>query len=211
MPDPNPWKTIWLKPRYTIRWLLDNDPERHVLLLGGAAGIAGSIDRAIVQGTGDHLSWPGIVMISVFIGPIFGILGLLIGSWLLRVTGGWLGGTAKTREVVTAYAWSGVPTIVSTLLVIPAVAVLGQELFNSQMPSVQAGGTAMLTWYAFLAGDILLMLWGMAVFLLALSEVQGFSVGKAFWSAFLAVLIVMLPFFVLGWYVAASLGPQMGL
>ena len=204
-PDINPWARIWLQPRRTIRWLVQHDPERQVLLLAGAAGFVGIVDRAILEGLGDHLGWPGILLIGAIIGPILGIIGLLVGAWLLRVTGKALGGQASTGALVTAYAWSSVPAVASLALVAVAIAIFGQELFMARMPRVEAGGLYALAWNGYAALKLLLGLWGIVIFLLAVSEVQRFSVARALGNALLALAVVAVPVFFLSLILVSNL------
>lgn len=201
----NPWQTIWTRPRRTVRWLVNNDPERQVMVLAGAAGFAGVVDRAILEGLGDHLGWPGILLISGIIGPVLGIMSLLIGAWLLRVTGRLLGGQASTGELVTAYAWSSVPAVASIALLAPALLLFGQELFTTRMPRVEAGGVHAVAWTAYSGLKLLLGLWGIVLFLLAVSEVQRFSVPRALGNALLALAMVGVPLLLLARFLAASL------
>jgi len=48
--------TIWIKPRGTIRQILDTNPQQYVLLLAALSGIYRALDRASGQGYGDNLS-----------------------------------------------------------------------------------------------------------------------------------------------------------
>lgn len=42
----NPWFSTWVKPRETMRWIVDTDPTRQVVLLAVLGGIAQFLDRA---------------------------------------------------------------------------------------------------------------------------------------------------------------------
>jgi len=40
----NPWLSIWIKPRATIRWIVNTDPTQQVILLAALGGIAQTLD-----------------------------------------------------------------------------------------------------------------------------------------------------------------------
>jgi hypothetical protein len=57
-PD-NPWLSIWTKPRATVRYLVKNDPDRHVPLLAVLGGIANALGRASQRSLGDQMPLGG--------------------------------------------------------------------------------------------------------------------------------------------------------
>ena len=125
-------------------------------------------------------------------GPIVGILGLFFGSWLVRVTGRWLGGTAGSEEVRCSIAWGSVPAVWGSVLWIPAIALTGSGLFKSEMPE-SIGGTALLIALALLIVQVGTAIWTFITSLHCLGEAQGFSAWRAFGNFLLAGVIVMVP------------------
>ena len=112
----NPWFSMWLHPRRTIRQIVATNPDRLVLLLAAVGGIAEAFANAESKSTGDKESLMSILLISLILGPIGGIVGLWVGGSLLHWTGGWIGGQAGSRRIRTALAWSQVPSIWNLLL-----------------------------------------------------------------------------------------------
>ncbi|WP_152052548.1 Yip1 family protein [Tautonia marina] len=103
-PDPNPWKTIWRRPRATIRYLVATDPTRNVMLLAALSGINSSLSRAVERNAGDLMPLVAILGIAVLLGPIGGIIWLYLGSALLRWVSGWFGGRGESEHIRTAMA-----------------------------------------------------------------------------------------------------------
>lgn len=91
-PRMNPWLSIWLRPRATMRSILDTDPERLVILLACVGGVAEALGRASMRNVGDRLPLWTLLLTCGAVGPVGGLISLYLGSLLLRWTGGWIGG-----------------------------------------------------------------------------------------------------------------------
>ncbi|MBN1993685.1 MAG: hypothetical protein JW953_13370 [Anaerolineae bacterium] len=84
----NPWITIWIKPRATIRQIIDTDPTRQVIFLAVLLGLAYSLDRAAARDMGDRLSLSVLFVIMLIMSPISGLLIVYVGGALFRWVGG---------------------------------------------------------------------------------------------------------------------------
>jgi hypothetical protein len=190
--DPlNPWVSIWIRPRETIRWIVETDPTRQVILLAALSGIAQSLARASERSLGDIISVPIIFIIALIAGSIGGILSLYIGGALLRWTGSWFGGQAASEEVRAAIAWSSVPIIWSLLLLIPELALFGEELFTSATPRIDANPLLQFLLLGFVAVEIVISIWAFVLFLKCLGEVHRFSAWKALGAVVIPGLVLV--------------------
>ncbi len=189
----NPWLSIWTRPRQTIRWIVNTDPHRSVLLLAALAGIAQALDRASSRNLGDRISLPTILGLAVLLGPIGGIIGLYLGGFLLRWTGRWIGGRASPPEIRAAIAWSSVPAIVALPLWVPELALFGQELFTSETPTIDENPPLAAALLGFSVVEFCLAVWSFILLLKCVGEVQGFSAWKALGNVLLAALVIVLP------------------
>ena len=194
----NPWRTMWLRPRATVRWLVANDPERHMLLLPALAGIHESLGQYMLQGRGDVTGWPGLVGMAIVLGPIFAILGMLIYCFLLRFTGQWLGGKASLRQLITAYAWSRVPVAYVLPVWIVAIGVLGQGMFTSQPLETFIGPLQVGLFLGFTLLVAAASIWTLVLLVMGVAEVQGFSAWRALGNLLLAVVVVVAVLMVVG-------------
>jgi hypothetical protein len=190
---PNPWFSIWTQPRAAIQQIVETDPQRLVLLLAALGGLSTVLDRASMRSLGDKLDWPVLLLLAAVVGPVAGIVTLYIGGALLRWTGSWIGGHGSAQHIRAAMAWSTVPEIWGLLLWIPALAVFGQELFTSKMPSVEANPSLNIVLLGFAAISLLIGIWQFVVFLKCLGQVQGFSAWKALGNSVMASMVVLLP------------------
>ena len=183
--DYNPWFSMWIKPRATMRQILAGDPNRLVFLLAIVSGFVNALTN------GSETAWES-ASVAYFIGAmvggaISGFIGLLIVSALLRLVGGWLGGTGSWEHVRSAVAWSNVPTVWSLVVVLPLY-------FMSGDPSY---------YVAIIVGAVILIVvgvWQIVVFCKCVAQAHRFSAWTALLSAIIAALMVFVPVFLALWY-----------
>lgn len=186
-PAANPWLSIWLSPRQTIRHEVDAEAEhrsdwRPVVALA-----------MVVQGIASLQTAEGAISVSMSVMPvILGMLqvlgGVLIGPFLLAFVGGWLGGDADPSDIRPAVAWSYVPYVVGAVVWAPLM-----FLYPTPPDGTEATvplGLAALAFLALMASG----LWSFVTQVITLAEVQRFSVLRALAS----LLILAVPLLILG-------------
>lgn len=185
----NPWQSMWLHPRLTMRHLLATNPRYGVLLLAMAGGINSALESASNRNMGDTATLVSIIAGGIIGGIIGGIVGLYVGSWLIRWTGGWIGGQGTSETIRTALGWANLPNLLQLLLWVGLIAVFRGEIFAKEMPMLEASPT--LWGVLIISGlvSVVLAIWSFVLLLAALSEVQGFSALRAFGNLLLAGLI----------------------
>lgn len=192
-PMPNPWISIWHEPRLTIERIVARDPKYCVLLLASLSGIAQTLDGAVERSLGDDVPWPFLLGTAAIGGPITGLLGLFVGSWLLKLTGGWMGGRGDALRIRTAIAWGSAPIVWGLLLWIPLLLVFGQELFATETPLMDSSPGLLALYVGFAALDVVISVWSIVVFLHCLGQVQGFSAWRALGNTLAAVAVIAVP------------------
>ncbi len=188
----NPWLSIWFKPKITIRHIVDQDPEKYVLLLAIISGIYRAIEQASERSLGDRLSMSGILGVALFAGPLGGILALYLSGVLFRWTGSWLGGNATDKEVRAVYAWSSIVDIVGLVIYIPIMLIFGREWFQSSADWADSW-IGLLIILALIPIGLALLIWKAVIFLSGLAEVHRFSIWKSLGATILGFLVVMIP------------------
>ena len=191
----NPCFSMWLHPRRTIRQIVETNPEHLVLSLAAVGGFIEGLTNMASDSKGDDMSLRAILLASLIVGPIMGIVGLWVGGFLLRWTGGWIGGQADARRIRATLAWANVPLIWSLLLWIPALLLFGRELFTAATPVLDASARLAGLHLVFSVGIGIVSLWSFVAFLHALGEVQGFSAWRSLLNSFLALLVFLVPLF----------------
>jgi Yip1 domain len=188
----NPYLTIWVRPRATIRGIVNKDPSFRVLPIAAAGGILQALQLAVLFLAGDQLSVSMILFLCVLIGPPLGLVLLYLGAWIVELSCRMLGGQADSREVRAAMAWSSVPFLATAPLWIIRIALVGKELFNFKPGLVSSAALAYLV-AATTVPEVVLSIWWLVATLKALAEVQRFSS----WRAAGSMLLLLAPFVVL--------------
>ena len=185
----NPWLSIWIHPRKTMRWIQQNDPDDLVIVLACFAGFSEIMVSASRLNLGDHIAIPVIFAAAVVLGPIMGIIGLIILSVLLWWTGSLMGGASRLNMVRAVLAWSFLPIICYSILWIPQYILLGDVLFESRVVIFGSKGHLLIVGFNILR--LMIVLWSLVIFLNCLSEVQKFGLWKALVNTLLSVTILM--------------------
>ena len=61
----NPWFSMWLHPRQTIRQIVSTNPDRLVVLLAAVGGIAEALTNAASDSKGDDISLQAILLTAL--------------------------------------------------------------------------------------------------------------------------------------------------
>ncbi len=140
-------------------------------------------------------------------GPLFEILQVFIGSWLLHLIGRRLGGRAAAESIAPVIAWSNAPLM---LLLIPGWTLalvdepLKDWLFHASMtdlPELMLVGTLILI-------ELAIVLWSLRILVAGLAAVHGYSTLRAVQTIVIAWLTVAATVIVLA--VVLGLTPYLG-
>jgi hypothetical protein len=189
----NPYLTIWIRPRATIRGIVNKNPSFRVLPIASAGGILQAVQVAVLFLAGDQLCVSMILVLCVVLGPPLGLILLYLGAWIVELSCRMLGGQADSREVRAALAWSSVPFLAMTPLYIIRIALVGKELFTFEKPRLLSQPAVAYLLAATAVPEVVLSIWWLVVTLKALAEVQRFSA----WRALGSMLLLLAPFVVL--------------
>lgn len=198
----NPWISIWVEPRKTIRSIINTDPKFRFWVLSAAYGLPILFNFA--QNLSLSAAFPlwAILLASLVICSFVGAIGISIGAWLFKVTGRWLGGKGTFNEIRSAVAWSNAPSIVSVAMWIALIAVFKEQVFVREFAEMTfIGYQAGVVFLAFLIQTIV-SIWGFIILLKTLGEAQKFSAWKG-------LLNVVIPFAIIVgvvWILAGFMG-----
>ena len=183
----NPWRSIWLKPRATIRQIVTTDPDRHVLALIAANSVIGAVLAGVTSALQGQFGLLFLLLLVLVVAPIFAVLMLYLVALLLRWTGRWLGGVASSRDLRAALAWGCVPS----LLAGAALLVPGLDLFPTPPPELQSVPFALATYGLGSKIQLLAGVWSLFTMIKCIAEVQGFSAWRALGNYLLAILMII--------------------
>ena len=194
----NPWLSMWTRPRATMRQILDTNPRRWVHRLAILSGIVGAIGGHFP----DHPPFPHfdpgkMLAMKIVAGICAGLLGLYIGSFMVWMTGRWIGGQGNFVQVRAATAWPNVLTLWGGLLWIPLIAYLGMDAFNLNPESLLEDSVGRLLFAPIFAIGFVIVVWRFFVFLKCLAEAHRFSAWQALGAAVIGIVLLVIPFAIL--------------
>lgn len=178
---PDVLRTVWTRPRATVRWILDHgDLRLSILLVCSAAATAVVADGALLERTSDFGRWTWLVELAI--GMLIGLGAWAIAAFALTHIGRVLGGVGQWRELLVAIAWGQAP----------AAAGMPFALLKLWSQTLDRPDSELLS------ALCLFLLWGWSLFIttLAVAEAHRFSFGRA----------VVCAFALLGLYVALGTG-----
>lgn len=200
------WK-IWFSPKQTMRRILEVNPTYLVIFLVLLSGFA--------QGLGNfagltEFDYPFGVSLTLSI--VFGIIAAFIMYFLMSAlykwVGGWLGGVATHQETRSVYAWSSVTNIVLVPVTLLTIAVIGSDYFYLDVLDftylLHDPVSAVVVAFSGLM-SLIIGIWGIVIFIGALSEAHQFSIGKAIATALILLVISFVVIFVIGMIVGMVL------
>ncbi len=197
----NPWIDIWLKPRATIRAIVNFDPKYRFILLSAIYGLPMALNFAQNASLIESIPLWAILLACLVVCPFIGALGITICSLLLTWTGRWVGGKGKYDGIRAAVTWSNVPNVVTIALWVVLVVVFGNQVFSHGFAeSLFVGYQAGVVFVVFLVESII-SIWGFIILLKALGEVQGFSAWKALLNVIIPLVLVIAAIWLVGWVI----------
>jgi hypothetical protein len=189
-----PFRTIWTRPRDTVRRIIAVNPELHVVLLICLAGIGQTLDRASMRNAGDKMPMAAIIGVACVFGPLGGLFSLWVGSHLIRLSGNWIGGVGNREQIKTAIAWASVPSVFALPLWIPQIVLFGSDMFTAQTPRLDAQPNLWIPFLAITLAEIVLAVWAYVMLCNTIAEVQGFrSAWSGLGNIILAGAIIIVP------------------
>ncbi len=138
------------EPAPTIRRILAAGSRNWTLAGGVAIGVFTVLDTAWLRRLSDDLHFAVVLLLACTLGPPLGILLVHTLAALIGVTGRWLGGAARHRDLCAAVASAVVPMT----LVLPALLVGTMGGLYSSGPTALVFGVIIVpasTWAAFIA------------------------------------------------------------
>jgi hypothetical protein len=182
---------FWTSPRLVFKYINENNYNRRVHLLLILAGIATGFDRAESQHLGDTMSLIAILAGSIILGALFGYLTYYIYAALMSWTGKWLKGQGDTYSLLRMLSYAMLPSIIALIPLIPRIALLGKETFESNVDVMGSGSPVI--YYVSVLFELILGLWTIVLVIIGISEVQKISIGKSILNLLLPGLVILGP------------------
>ncbi|HPG39826.1 MAG TPA: Yip1 family protein [bacterium] len=198
--EPSPWSTIWLRPKETIRRIVDTNPRYQVIFLAILGGIGQTLANA--RGMGDMFSFGALIFLCLLAGPMGGLLSLYISGFVMHWTSARLGGTATREQVRAVIAWSWAPIVYTLPLWGVKYILFREELFTTGKTFIESQPALSFLFELFTAVDFVITIWYLMILFIGLAEVNRISVGRGIAAAVLAFVLVGIPALLLVYFLA---------
>ena len=188
---------IWTSPREVFKFINTYKYDKYVNGLLILAGISRTFDRASMKNMGDSFSIWGIITFCIIIGAIFGWITYYLYSALISWTGKWINGKGNTDSILRVLSYALIPSIISILLLVPQIAIYGNEIFKSEGDISSEGIVSNIIVYGSMFFEFTLGIWSLVLCVIGISEVQKLSIGKSILNLVLPALVIMIPILII--------------
>ena len=200
----NPWLSIWVRPRETIRALISYNVNYRFLLLSAFCGFIYMLQSSQFLSLGQESSLLSILIVSLLLAIPIGYIVFNIAAVFMYFVGKLIKGKGSYKEVRAAIYWASVPNVVSSFLWIIMMIAFGKALFvtgfEENLPNSLIG---MILSVAIL--HIAIAIWGLIILVKAIVEVQGFSAWMGLLNTFLSWVALSIVLFIITWGVSLIL------
>ena len=188
---------IWLSPRKVFKFINEQQYDRYVYLLLALAGISNAFDRAVNKDLGDKMSLWGIIMLCIVVGGLLGWISYYIYAGLISWTGKWLKGEGDSSSILRILSYALIPIIVALIFLVPQIGIYGKEIFKSDGDITSAGLIPNVIFYGTMILEFVLAIWTIVLCVVAVAEVQKFSIAKSILNLILPVLVIGVPIIII--------------
>jgi len=187
----SPLRSVWFDPSQTIARIAHENPGYRLFVLPILAGFAVLPTTALFS-TEDNAIVSGIFLSTLLtFGPVLEVLQVLVGAYLIRATGVWLGGKAGVESIQAAIAWGNVPIVALAILGIPLMAFSAFYAEFTGVPlSANQSSLVTVIGIVLIIIQVVIVAWSIGIFWKGLATVQGYSVGRAILNSILAWTVV---------------------
>jgi hypothetical protein len=187
----NPWLEIWIRPRATIRRIVQENPSRSLWLLSAIYGFGSLLNNAQTLALGQKFTPLAIFLFAAILSPLWGYVFLSIWSAVVYWVGKCFKGSGTFQTVRTAYVWSCVPFIVNVISWIALTFLFGAHLFMLNSGNRELSENLVFFLFVILIVRLCMAIWSLVIYLNALAEVQNYSVLKAIFNVIVASIIML--------------------
>jgi len=182
--------TMWVCPRQTIRRIIDTQPDSKLFLLSLIYGLPMMFYFLQGNSWGQNSRLSTILLTALVGAVVIGYIGINIGSALLFVTGKWIGGKGRFKQVRASVAWSNVTNLASVAIWGLLIVLFRESVFLADFPYASSLGNFALLMNSIFIIQLVVAIWSIVIFVSSLAETQGFSVFKAIINTLLPIGVI---------------------
>lgn len=207
----NPWWEMWVKPRKTIRAIIDYDNHYGFIGLCFLYGLVQGSHFSQAFSLGAYLPlWGILALIAVLAIPI-GAISFSLSSLVLYWTGKLIRGKGSYHDVRAAVSWSSVTVVISAIFLGLMILTFREAFFYRRFAETIFEDWRVVLLVSFLVAEFILAIWMFVIFVLSLAEAQRFSGWMAVINVVLVIIVYFIFFFLLDKLLTLTGGDNIGL
>ena len=206
----NPWLAMWVRPKATIRTIVDTNPRRSLWALAFVYGFTSIFNAFQSLPVLLQFGLLPMLLIAILLAPFWGYAFFSIFSYVVFWIGKVFKGQATFETTRAAYAWSAVPLIGNIPLWLILIFFYSDFIFFGVQDQVVIPGPAVLLLFIILIGKLVFAIWSIVLYLQALAEVQQYSILRAIGNVILASLCIGIAIAILWTFAATILNAAIG-
>ena len=183
----NPWISVWLHPRKTVQYVVENKTGKFVFFIAWISGIIFSLDMVVNNDLVE--AWTPNLLFSLIAGPIIGVVGFYFIAAIYHIFSKMLGGQGTSEQTRMAFAISEIILFVVGILLLLDLLIVGRAKLGGGY-ELSVGQSAWLEISPII--NSIVGIWSLVVLVAAISEVHRFSIWKAVFVSFLPTIILIL-------------------
>ena len=188
---------IGKNPRAGFSYLVESGYNKHVFLILILMGISVMFSNAMTRNIGDTFGPFGYKIYIIILGPIFGIVWAYLLSWLISVTGKWMKGHAKTKDIVSVFSIACIPNCLMLIIHLLFLIIFGTSIFHKSFNVLNYSTISIIIYYVSISLTLITLTLYIYLFVIGISVLQGFSVIKSILNIFFAAFLFVLPIMIL--------------
>jgi len=190
----SPWTDIWVRPRQTIDWIVDNYSSLlTTTILIYLGGVYFGIGQAELKDFGDRKEVSDILTSSIFISGLGGLITYNMWIWAIDFCASWFGGKGNFRKTQIAFAWAMLPMAAGLILSLIGYIIFEEELFTSETPNIDGSDFLTISLWTYGILEFFLGIWHIILLIVTVSQVQRLTIIKSIASIVTGLLILILP------------------
>lgn len=190
----SPWTDIWVRPRKTIDWIIQNYSNWLVTaILIYLAGVNFGIGQAELKNYGDIKTAGKILVNSLLVSGLAGLITYNIWIWSIDFAASWFGGRGDFKRTQIAFAWSMVPTVVALILSLISYLLFDEEMFTSSKTAIENNTFLFVSFWILAILEGVLAIWQIVLLVVTVSQVQKISIMKSIASIVIGFMLMITP------------------
>jgi len=186
----NPWFSMWIQPRTTIAYILENRSKASLLFLCAVIGWPAALQIAQMFSLSSVFSFPWLLVVSVLAAPILGGIGMGVMGFALYIIGKGLGGASSFFDVFCAVTWSNITSFVSVVGYGVILLFFGMSWFSAAWTQEAITSGMAYLFFVLLSIQAVFVIWTIYLLVQSIAQIQGFSSWKSLGNVVLSMVLL---------------------